>query len=115
MKQLEDNIIAVIKEIYDPEIPIDIYSLGLIYGIRFEELPEGKNKCIVDMTLTSPACPVAGTLVEKVKSSVEALDGIDEVKVKLTFTPPWTIDKVSEEGREIMEMEGTHIGGVGPS
>jgi metal-sulfur cluster biosynthetic enzyme len=109
LDKTKEIVIDILKNIYDPEIPIDIYSMGLIYGINFENINDNKIKCIIDMTLTSPACPVAGSLVEEVKENVLKLENINEIKVKLTFDPPWSIDKVSDEGKEIMQMEGTQI------
>jgi len=109
MKELEELIIERLKEIYDPEIPIDIYSMGLIYGVNLEEIEKDKISCRIDMTLTSPACPVAGDLVKEVEESILAMDKIEKMKVKLTFKPPWDKDMISEEGQEIMEMEGAFI------
>lgn len=108
MKQLEELIISKLQTIYDPEIPIDIYSMGLIYKINLTK-DEDKFSCIIDMTLTSPACPVAGDLVKQVEDCVRAIDDISSSKVKLTFTPPWNKDMMSQEGRDIMEMEGASI------
>lgn len=109
MKELEEKIIEKLKEIYDPEIPIDIYSMGLIYKINIEKQEEEKIFCKIDMTLTSPACPVAGDLIKEVETSISNMEEIDKMKVKLTFKPPWNKDMISEEGQEIMEMEGAVI------
>ena len=109
MKELEEKIIEKLKEIYDPEIPIDIYSMGLIYKINLEEMEKDKINCRIDMTLTSPACPVAGDLIKEVEESILAMDKIEKMKVKLTFKPVWNKDMISEEGQEIMEMEGAFI------
>jgi len=109
MENLEKQVIDKLKTIYDPEIPIDIYSMGLIYKISFEEIEENKTKCIIDMTLTSPACPVAGDLVKEVEDKTKSIEGIDISKVKLTFNPIWNKDMMSQEAKEIMEMEGAHI------
>ena len=83
-----------LKCVYDPEIPIDIYELGLIYDINVAE----DNSCIITMTLTSPACPVAEQLPESVQRAVEKA-GYDPVKINLTFDPPWEKDFVSNDGR----------------
>ncbi|MBS2210427.1 DUF59 domain-containing protein [Carboxylicivirga mesophila] len=91
--QLEGEIIKVIKTIFDPEIPVNIYDLGLIYEIDVDE----KGKARVVMTLTSPNCPVAESLPEEVHEKVAAIDGITSVDLNLTFDPPWTKDMLSEE------------------
>jgi len=91
--QLEGEIIKVIKTIFDPEIPVNVYDLGLIYEIDVNE--EGKARIV--MTLTSPNCPVAESLPEEVHDKVAAIDGITSVDLNLTFDPPWTKDMLSEE------------------
>ncbi|MBR8534297.1 DUF59 domain-containing protein [Carboxylicivirga sediminis] len=91
--QLEGEIIKVIKTIFDPEIPVNIYDLGLIYEIDVND--EGKARVV--MTLTSPNCPVAESLPEEVHEKVAAIDGITSVDLNLTFDPPWTKDMLSEE------------------
>ena len=91
--QLESKIIEVLKTIFDPEIPVNIYDLGLIYEIDVDE--EGKARVV--MTLTSPNCPVAESMPEEVHESVSAIDGITHVDLNLTFDPPWTKDMLSEE------------------
>ena len=95
---LRQQVIAALKNIYDPEIPIDIYELGLIYAIDFEER-EGKTVCRIEMTLTAPGCPVADTLFEQVQNVRYLVDGIDETDVRLVFDPPWTPERVSYEGK----------------
>lgn len=89
---LKERIIAALQEVYDPEIPVDIYELGLIYEINL--YPVG-NVHIV-MTLTSPNCPVADSLPEEVKTKVAAVEGVSAVDVTLTFDPPYTQDRMSE-------------------
>ncbi|MFW5753412.1 MAG: iron-sulfur cluster assembly protein [Marinilabiliaceae bacterium] len=89
----EAEIVKVLKTIYDPEIPVNIYDLGLIYEIHV--LEEGQVKII--MTLTSPNCPVAESLPEEVYEKVLAIEGIEDVELHLTFDPPWTKDMLSEE------------------
>ncbi len=91
--QLEGEIIKIIKTIFDPEIPVNIYDLGLIYEIDVNE--EGKARIV--MTLTSPNCPVAESLPEEVHEKVAAIDGVTSVELNLTFDPPWTKDMLSEE------------------
>lgn len=91
--QLESEIIKVIKTVFDPEIPVNVYDLGLIYEISVEE----DNKVRIVMTLTSPNCPVAESLPEEVHEKVAAIDGVKSVDLNLTFDPPWTKDMLSEE------------------
>ncbi|WP_185869088.1 iron-sulfur cluster assembly protein [Blattabacterium cuenoti] len=92
---LEDRIISVLKSIYDPEIEVDIYELGLIYDIQISN--EKKVKII--MTLTTPNCPVAESLPIEIKNKVESLKEIKNVDVVLTFDPPWSREFMSEEAR----------------
>jgi FeS assembly SUF system protein len=96
MSDLKNKIIEEIKKIYDPEIPVNIYELGLIYKIEFDE----KNKkADIEMTLTSPNCPVAESLPNNVKENVLKVEGIDEVDLKLVWSPPWTKDMMSEAAK----------------
>lgn len=92
---LGEKILQVIKTIYDPEIPVDIYELGLIYDVFVNE----NNDVKILMTLTSPNCPVAETLPVEVEEKVKSLDELNEVKVEITFDPPWTQDLMSEEAK----------------
>ena len=93
--ELKDKIIAEIKKIYDPEIPVNIYELGLIYKI------EVKDKSIVniDMTLTSPNCPVAESLPKEVKDNILNVEGVSDVKLNLVWDPPWNKSKMSEAAK----------------
>ena len=93
--QLEIKILKVLKSIYDPEIPVNIYDLGLIYEI----LVEDGAKVKITMTLTAPGCPLADDILAEVNQKVAAIEGVNEVDVKLTFTPPWTRDLMSEEAK----------------
>ena len=93
--QIKDKIIEEIKKIYDPEIPVNIYDLGLIYKI---DVKDDKN-ITIDMTLTSPNCPVADSLPNNVKGNVLKIDGITDVKINLVWDPPWTKDKMSEAAK----------------
>ena len=96
MSDLKNKIIEEKKKIYDPEIPVNIYELGLIYKIEFDE----KNKkADIEMTLTSPNCPVAESLPNNVKENVLKVEGIDEVDLKLVWSPPWTKDMMSEAAK----------------
>jgi FeS assembly SUF system protein len=93
--EIQDAALSIIKTIYDPEIPVNIYDLGLIYNI---EVQQG-GKVLVTMTLTSPSCPVAGTLPGEVEDKIRGVNGVNEVKVELTFDPPWSQDLMSEEAK----------------
>jgi len=104
-EEITQKIITNLKNVFDPEIPANIYDLGLIYEINLEEQGNYLH-CVIEMTLTSPACPVAESLVEQVKYVTLAVDEVDEAKVNLTFTPPWSPEKMTEEAREIMGASG---------
>ena len=92
--ELMDKIVEKLKTVYDPEIPVDIYELGLIYDVRIDQ-----KKVTLDMTLTSPHCPVAETLPMQVKRTVEEISELDEVEVKIVWEPPWDKTKMSEAAR----------------
>ncbi|TSJ45596.1 SUF system Fe-S cluster assembly protein [Fluviicola chungangensis] len=95
MEHLEDKIVEILKTIFDPEIPVDIYELGLIYEVRISK--EGVVE--IDMTLTSPNCPVAESLPKDVKEKVESVEGVTEAHVNIVFDPPWDKDMMSEEAK----------------
>ncbi|MGL4490131.1 MAG: SUF system Fe-S cluster assembly protein [Rhizobiaceae bacterium] len=95
LSRLTDDIIAALKTVYDPEIPADIYELGLIYKIDIEDDYMVK----IDMTLTAPGCPVAGEMPGWVENAVSAVEGVSGVEVKMTFDPPWTAARMSEEAQ----------------
>jgi len=95
MSELKDKIVLEIKKIYDPEIPVNIYELGLIYKIDIKDV----KKVNIEMTLTSPNCPVAESLPKMVKDNILKLDGVDDVDLKLVWDPPWTKDKMSEAAK----------------
>ena len=95
MIELKEKIVSEIKKIYDPEIPVNIYELGLIYKIEIKEA----KKVDIDMTLTSPNCPVAESLPKMVKDNILKLDGVDDVDLNLVWDPPWTKDKMSEAAK----------------
>ena len=92
--KLMDKIVEKLKTVYDPEIPVDIYELGLIYDVRIDQ-----KKATLDMTLTSPHCPVAETLPMQVKKTVEEIAELEEVEVKIVWEPPWDKTKMSEAAR----------------
>ncbi len=92
---LESKIINVLKNIYDPEIPVNIYDLGLIYNI---DLDEGNN-VEIEMTLTAPNCPIADQILQEVEHQVKNIDGVNQTKVNLVFDPPWDKDMMSDEAK----------------
>ena len=95
LKAVEKKIIAALKEIFDPEIPVDIFELGLIYEVKIK--PDGFVE--IEMTLTSPNCPVAESLPNDVKNKVEEVEEVTECKVNIVFDPPWDKDMMSEEAQ----------------
>ena len=95
MTELKNKIIAEIKKIYDPEIPVNIYELGLIYKIEIND----KKKVNIEMTLTSPNCPVAESLPKMVKDNVLKIEEVSDVDLKLVWSPPWTKDMMSEAAK----------------
>jgi FeS assembly SUF system protein len=97
-EQLCDQAIDILKTVYDPEIPINIYELGLIYDVSIVEADEGKE-VVVSMTLTAPNCPVAESLPMEVEDKLRGLHGISDAKVVITWDPPWEMSKMSEEAR----------------
>jgi FeS assembly SUF system protein len=92
---LRDKIEDALRTVHDPEIPVNIMELGLVYEIKIDD--GGKVK--ITMTLTAPACPVAGEIIMEVESKVRAIEGISDVHVHLTFDPPWTRDMMTEEAK----------------
>lgn len=102
---IKEKIIEKLKRVYDPEIPVNIYDLGLIYTIELYT-QENYLYCTIDMTLTSPACPVAGSLLDQVQYAAKQVEEVDEVQVNLVFTPPWDMSKLSQEGKEMMMLSG---------
>ena len=92
---LRDRVIAAMRTVYDPEIPVNIYDLGLIYGIEID----AQGKVDIDMTLTAPGCPVAGILPGQVEDAVRAVDGVRAVHVELVWDPPWDQDRISDEAK----------------
>ncbi len=97
---LEEKIIEAVKTVYDPEIPVDIYELGLIYEINIED----DGSTYVKMTLTSPMCPVAESLPMEVHQKVAMVEGVTEVDLDVVYDPPWTKDMMSEEARFALDM-----------
>lgn len=95
MKNLRDRVIEVLHTVYDPELPVNIFELGLVYDIQILD----NNAVDIIMTLTAPACPVAGDIVFEVQQKVADIEGVSDAHVQLTFDPPWTKDMMSEEAR----------------
>ena len=95
MSDIKNRVIEEVKKIYDPEIPVNIYELGLIYKIEVDE----KNKVNIDMTLTSPNCPVAESLPKGVKENIMKIEGVSDVNLNLVWEPPWDKDKMSEAAK----------------
>jgi FeS assembly SUF system protein len=94
-EQLRENLISALRTIYDPEIPVNIYDLGLIYLIDIES----NGKVYIEMTLTAPACPVAGTFPATVEDRLSEVPGVSEVRVELVWEPAWSMDMLSDETR----------------
>ncbi len=93
--KLEEKIVSMLKTVYDPEIPVDIYSLGLIYNIDLNDSGDLK----IDMTLTAPSCPAAEFIIEDARIKLESIEGINSVDIQIVFEPEWTKDMMSEEAQ----------------
>jgi len=93
--KIESQIIAALKQVYDPEIPVNVYDLGLIYKMDIDE----ENNVEITMTLTAPNCPIADQIIEYVKAAIEEIDETNRVAVNLVFDPPWSMDMMSEEAK----------------
>ncbi len=93
--ELNNAVVEALKSVYDPEIPVNIYELGLIYSVNIDDA----GKVIIEMTLTSPACPVAGTLPPEVEGKVRSITGVSECVVKVVWDPPWGMNMMSEEAK----------------
>lgn len=94
-KALENNIIEALKTVYDPEIPVDVFELGLIYEVKIDN----EGNVVIDMTLTSPNCPVAESMPQEVQDKVAEVEGVKSSKVNIVFDPPWDKDMMSEEAK----------------
>lgn len=93
---IEERVVEALRTVYDPEIPVDIYELGLIYEVNVDEELKSVH---VSMTLTSPSCPVAGTLPGEVETKVKSVEGVDDAFVELVWDPPWTMEKLSDAAK----------------
>ena len=100
VEQITQDVIGQLKSVYDPEIPVDIYELGLIYKVELED----DRTLKVDMTLTAPGCPVAGEMPVWVQEACEVIAGVRRVEVAMTFDPPWTADRMSDEAKLELNM-----------
>ena len=100
LERITQGIVAALKTVYDPEIPVDIYELGLIYKIDIND----NREVDVEMTLTAPGCPVAGDMPAWVENAVGAVEGVSLVRVQLVFTPPWDPSRMSDEARVALNM-----------
>jgi FeS assembly SUF system protein len=98
---IEVAVVKALKSVYDPEIPVDIYELGLIYGV---EVDEPVNYVRIEMTLTAPGCPVAGYMPGWVEEAVLKVEGIDQVHVEMVWDPPWTMERMSEQAKLELNM-----------
>lgn len=97
---LEERVVEALKTIYDPEIPVNIYELGLIYNVEIDQ----DNKVAVTMTLTTPGCPVAGSMPGQVERTVKSVEGVSDATVELVWDPPWTPDRMTDEARLTLGM-----------
>jgi FeS assembly SUF system protein len=100
LEAFTEKLVTALKTVFDPEIPVDIYELGLIYKVDVAD----DRAVMVDMTLTAPGCPVAGEMPGMVKSALETVEGIGEVTVNMTFDPPWTPERMSESAKLELNM-----------
>ena len=98
-ERLLNQIWDALRHVQDPEIQLDIVNLGLIYDICLEEKQNNNYKIIIEMTLTSPICPMAPYIFQNIHESIEYLEGVSEVDIQLVWNPPWSKDKISEEGK----------------
>ena len=101
LSEITGKIVEALKTVYDPEIPVDVYELGLIYKVDYDPAEEAGQggKVAIEMTLTAPGCPVAGEMPGWVETAVRRVDGIEDVSVEMTFDPPWTAERMSDEAK----------------
>ena len=100
LDRITDDMVQALKTVYDPEIPVDIFELGLIYKIDIDD----DRNVVIDMTLTAPGCPVAGEMPVWVENAAGTVEGVQDVKVNLVFDPPWDSSRMSEEARGALNM-----------
>jgi metal-sulfur cluster biosynthetic enzyme len=101
----QDEVLSALKECYDPEIPVNIVDLGLIYNVRFEPASEGQQDVTIDMTLTAQGCPAHVMIGDQVKSRLQQLPGIRNANVNVVWTPPWTPERLSPDARKQLGIE----------
>jgi metal-sulfur cluster biosynthetic enzyme len=101
----QDEVLSALKQCYDPEIPVNIVDLGLIYNIQFQTAPEERQDVTVEMTLTSQGCPAHVTISEQVKARVEQLPGVRNATVNVVWNPPWSPERLSPEARKQLGIE----------
>jgi metal-sulfur cluster biosynthetic enzyme len=101
----EDEVLSALKQCYDPEIPVNIVDLGLIYGIHFEPSGDDKHDVVVDMTLTAQGCPEHVNISQQVKARVEQLPGVANVTVNVVWNPPWSPERLSAEAKKQLGIE----------
>jgi metal-sulfur cluster biosynthetic enzyme len=101
----EDEVLSALKQCYDPEIPVNIVDLGLIYGVGFVPAPEDQQDVSIELTLTSQGCPAHVTISDQVKSRLEQLPGIRNASVNVVWNPPWTPERLSPDARKQLGIE----------
>ena len=106
---LNDKIIDVLKQCYDPEIPIDLWNLGLIYNIQFDEDAKDKTDLKITMSLTTPGCSMGNHMAEDIKTKVSAMEEISNCEVNVTFDPPWKPEMMTDEAREKLGFDPTPV------
>ena len=107
--QLNKKIIDVLKECYDPEIPVDLWSLGLIYNIDLQDATDDLKDVVITMSLTTPGCGMGQYMADDIKTKVSALDKVHDVQVTVTFDPPWQPEMMSDEARAKLGFEPTKV------
>lgn len=105
MPLTQEDVLSALKQCYDPEIPVNIVDLGLIYGVRFDSAPENQQDVTVDMTLTAQGCPAHVEIGQQVKSRVEQLPGVRNAIVNVVWNPPWTPERLSPDARKQLGIE----------
>ena len=104
MPVAEESVYAALRQVEDPELMVNIVDLGLVYEVIVSELGQGRSKVHVKMTLTSPACPAGPQLIRDAEDAILDLEGVEEAEVEMVMTPPWTPDRMTEEGRDELGM-----------
>lgn len=105
MPLTQEDVFSALKQCYDPEIPVNIVDLGLIYGVRFDSAPENQQDVTVDMTLTAQGCPAHVMISDQVKARIEQLPGVRNANVNVVWNPPWTPERLSPDARKQLGIE----------